>query len=283
MKIAIIGLGLIGGSFAKGFKTYSDHEVYGLDIDGDTLIYAKQSGAMDDALTDEVLAACGLVIIALYPHKTVEFLEQKAPLLRKDALVIDTCGTKRDVCKAGFTLAARYGFTFVGGHPMAGTQFSGIKYARADLFKNASMVIVPPDPADTVLIERIKQVLAPLEFGKLTLSTAEEHDEIIAFTSQLAHIVSSAYIKSDTAKRHHGFSAGSYRDMTRVATLNEVMWTELFMQNRDNLVHELDNIIAALDEYRAALDAGDTERLKEILRQGTRDKALIDGTGVQRA
>ena len=277
MKTAIIGLGLIGGSFAKAFKAYTDNEVYGFDTDKETLSYAKLSEAIDDTLTDEILSECSLICIALYPGKTIEFLQKNAHRFRKDAMIIDTCGTKREVCKAGFALAAEYGFTFVGGHPMAGTQFSGIKYSRADLFKGASMIVVPHDPNDEALLARIRSLLLPLQFGEIKLSTAENHDRIIAFTSQLAHIVSSAYIKSDTAKEHHGFSAGSYRDMTRVATLNDRMWTELFMENRDNLVHELDNIITALSDYRAALAEDDEETLRELLRKGTEDKALVDG------
>lgn len=190
---------------------------------------------------------------------------------------MDTCGTKRAVCAAGFALAEAHGFTFVGGHPMAGTQFSGIKYSRAELFKGASMILVPPHLDDMSFLTELKGLFLPLGFGKVTVTTPEKHDAIIAFTSQLAHIVSSAYIKSDTAALHHGFSAGSYRDMTRVATLNDAMWTELFLENRDNLLHELDSIIAALTDYRNALEANDAERLAALLRAGAADKNRIDG------
>lgn len=277
MKIAIIGLGLIGGSLAKAFKTFTDNEVYGFDTDHATLAYAKLSEAVDDTLTDDILPECDLVITALYPDATIQALTEKAPLIKKGALVIDTCGTKRKVCKAGFALAEKYGFTFVGGHPMAGTQFSGIKYSRADLFKGASMILVPPHLDDMAFLTGMKALFLPLGFATVTVTTPEKHDEIIAFTSQLAHIVSSAYIKSDTAKLHHGFSAGSYKDMTRVATLNDTMWTELFLENRDNLLHEIDSIIAALTDFRSSLAADDSEKLSELLREGTRDKSRIDG------
>ena len=277
MKIAIIGLGLIGGSLAKAFKAYTDNRVYGCDADAATLAYAKLSETIDEPLTDEILPECDLVIVAPYPNATIRVLSEKAPLIKKGALVIDTCGTKRKVCAACFALAETYGFTFVGGHPMAGIQFSGIKYSRADLFKGASMILVPPHLDDMAFLTGMKTLFLPLGFSKVVLTTPEKHDEIIAFTSQLAHIVSSAYIKSDTAKLHHGFSAGSYTDMTRVATLNDTMWTELFLENRDNLLHEIDNIVSALTDFRAALAADDGEKLSALLREGTQDKSRIDG------
>lgn len=277
MNIAIAGLGLIGGSFAKAFKSRSGNVVFGADTDKDTLSYARLSETIDEVLTDESLSLCKLVVIALYPDQTVKFLEEKAHLISKDALVIDTCGTKREVCEKCFAIASKHGFTFAGGHPMAGIQFSGIKYSRADLFKNASMIVVPEKFDDILLFEKIKDYLEPLGLGKLTISTAEEHDRIIAFTSQLAHIVSSAYIKSDTAKNHHGFSAGSYKDMTRVATLNEEMWSALFLQNSDNLIHELDNIITSLTEYRSAISENNKKQLIELLEDGCRCKKAVDG------
>ncbi len=277
MKIAIIGLGLIGGSLAKAFKTYTDNPVYGYDADAATLAYAKLSETIDDTCADDTLSECDLVILALYPDTTIRVLTEKAPLIKKNALVIDTCGTKRKVCKACFALAEQYGFTFVGGHPMAGVQFSGIKYSRADLFKGASMILVPPHLDDMAFLTGMKALFLPLGFATVTVTTPEKHDKIIAFTSQLAHIVSNAFIKSDTAKLHHGFSAGSYRDMTRVATLNDTMWTELFLENRDNLLHEIDNIVSALTDFREALAADDGEKLSFLLREGTADKSRIDG------
>ncbi len=277
MKTAIIGLGLIGGSFAKSFKARSDNMVYGADLDHDTLTYAKLSESIDEVLTEETLSQCELIIIALYPDATIQWLENNAHLISKSAIVIDTCGTKREVCKAGFEIANKHGFTFVGGHPMAGTQFSGIKYSRADLFKDASMVIVPEHLDNMALLEKIKILLAPANFAKITPSTPNEHDRIIAFTSQLAHVVSSAYIKSNTAKVHHGFSAGSYKDMTRVATLNEEMWSKLFIQNSDNLVNELENIISALNEYKAAIESKDRDTLMSLLKDGSKCKTFVDG------
>ena len=159
---------------------------------------------------------------------------------------------------------------------MAGTQYSGYRYARANLYHNAPMVIVPPNYDDIFLLERIKELLLPAGFGKISVTTAEKHDEMIAFTSQLAHVVSNAYIKSPTAAEHLSFSAGSYRDLTRVAKLNETMWTELFLDNAEHLGFELDCLIKSLREYRDAIAAGDAETLKKLLKDGRERKEAID-------
>ena len=197
--------------------------------------------------------------------------------LPPQAVVIDCCGTKSEICRVGFRLAEEYGFTFVGGHPMAGTQYSGLKHSRATLFKGASMVIVPPVYDDIDFLQRVKDLLAPAQFGRITVTTAEEHDEMIAFTSQMPHLVSNAFIKSPTARRHKGFSAGSYKDLTRVAWLNEQMWTELFLANRDNLIREVDGLIGELGKYREAMATGDAPALRALLAEGRRIKEEVDG------
>jgi prephenate dehydrogenase len=273
MNIGIIGLGLIGGSFAKAYKA-AGHTVFASDTDKSIQDFAILSGAVDAPLDTEALRQCELVIIALYPGAAIEYLELSH--IPPEATVIDCCGTKANVCAAGFAAARRQGFTFVGGHPMAGTEQSGFKHSRADLFKGAAMIIVPPVYDDIIFLEKIKNLLAPAEFSGLTVTTAEKHDEMIAYTSQMAHLVSNAFIKSPTVFKHKGFSAGSYRDLTRVAWLNEAMWTELFMENRKHLMAELDLFIASLGEYRAALGAGDAETMKMLLRDGKRVKEEVD-------
>lgn len=276
MKVGICGLGLIGGSMAKAYKA-KGHTVYGYDKDNNTLGYAMIASIIDGELNEETIKECELILIALYPKAAIEYLELIAPIVKKSTVVIDLCGTKQLVCDTGFSLAKIYGFTFVGGHPMAGTQYSGIKYSKATLFKNAPMVIIPPVYDDISLLNKIKELLLPAEFGKLSVTTAKEHDAMIAFTSQLAHVVSNAYVKSPTAENHKGFSAGSYKDMTRVAWLNENMWTELFLENREALLYEIDNIIASLSEYKTAIENNDAENLKKLLRDGRLAKEKIDG------
>jgi prephenate dehydrogenase len=203
-------------------------------------------------------------------------MKRIAPLVSKDAVMIDLCGTKQQICEAGFALADEFGFTFVGGHPMAGTHNSGYKYSKASMFQGAPMVLVPRNLDDIAFMDRIKQMLAPAGFGKYSFTTAKKHDKMIAFTSQLAHVVSNAYVKSPTAREHNGFSAGSYKDMTRVAWLNETMWTELFFENKEPLLYEIDSIIASLTEYRDALENNDKDRMRSILREGRIAKEALD-------
>ncbi len=277
MTVGICGLGLIGGSMARAYKA-SEHTVLGFDTDNASLGYATLAGITDGTLTFDNARECDLLLIALYPDAAIEYLNEIAPKLAgADTVVIDLCGTKRQICEVGFSLAEKHGFTFVGGHPMAGTQYSGLKHSRATLFKNAPMVLVPPVYDDIYFLDKIKTLLAPAQFGKITVTTAEEHDAMIAFTSQLAHVVSNAYVKSPTAQNHKGFSAGSYKDMTRVAWLNENMWTELFLENKQPLLFEIDTIISSLTEYRNAIAADDSDTLRALLRDGRIAKEKVDG------
>lgn len=276
MTVGIVGLGLIGGSLAKAYKK-AGWRVLAHDIDPQVLGIAKVAGAVDGALDAQGLQDCGLLLIALYPKASVAYLEQVAASIPQSCLVIDCCGTKRAVCEAGFALARQHGFTFAGGHPMAGTQYSGFAHSDAALFQGAPMVIVPEAYDDIRLLTRIQQALAPAGFKAISVSTAEEHDRVIAFTSQLAHVVSNAFIKSPTARGHRGVSAGSYRDLTRVAWLNPEMWTDLFMENREHLLHEIDGLMQELHRYRDALAQGDAGAMRALLDEGRRRKQEIDG------
>ena len=277
MTIGICGLGLIGGSMAKAYKATGNFTVYGYDRDESTEGFARLSGAIDGSLDDATIPLCDLILIALYPSAPIEYLERIAPIINRDTLVMDLCGVKSEICSVGFRLSEKYGFTFVGGHPMAGTQFSGFKYARADLFRGAPIVLVPKNFSSIALLERVKKHLLPAGFGSFSVTTAEDHDRVIAYTSQLAHVVSNAYVKSPTSREHHGFSAGSYKDLTRVAWLNEKMWAELFLQNKEPLLSELDTIIASLSKYRDALSNEDRNALTALLRDGRIAKEEADG------
>ena len=276
MTVGICGLGLIGASMAKAYKL-EGHTVLGYDKDKTTYGFAIVASVIDGELNQDTIKNCDLILIALYPQATVEYLKSIAKFVDKSTVVMDLCGTKKLVCETGMALAEEYGFTFVGGHPMAGKQFSGIKYSKASLFKNAPMVIVPPVFDDISFLEKIKSMLLPAGFSKFSVTTAEQHDAMIAFTSQLAHIVSNAYVKSPTAANHKGFSAGSYKDMTRVAWLNENMWTELFLENKGPLLFEIDTIINSLTAYKKAIKNNDADTLRELLRDGRIAKENIDG------
>ena len=276
MTVGIVGLGLIGGSFAKAYHA-SGERVLAQDIDRDVLSFAVISGAVDEELTDGTMAECDLILLAVCPAAAVEWLRKNAPKIASHTLVIDCCGTKRTVCAACFPIAAQYGITYLGGHPMAGTQFSGFKYAKEDLYHGAPMVLVPPRFDDIELLSHVKDLLSPAGFGSYSVTTAEQHDEMIAFTSQLAHVASNAYIKSPTAKKHKGFSAGSYKDMTRVAWLAPHMWAELFLENRDFLLKEIDCYIEHLSQYKAAMEENDEEELIRLLDEGKKRKEEVDG------
>ena len=274
MTVGIVGLGLIGGSLAKAYHE-AGHRVLAYDIDSSVTAFAQMANAIDEALSEENIAQCDLLLLAVYPQAAIDYLAQHAALLRKDAVVVDCCGTKRIVCAACFKIAKEHCFLFVGGHPMAGTHFSGFKYSRATLFKGAPMVLVPPVLDDMQMIERVCKLLDAPCFGHFSVTTAEKHDEMIAFTSQLAHVVSNAYVKSPTARSHKGFSAGSYKDLTRVAWLNPQMWTELFLDNRDHLITELDGLCSELQKYRDALSEGNSETLCALLEEGKRCKEEV--------
>ena len=272
MQIGIVGLGLIGGSFARAIKEMTDHTVLAYDIDRSTILGASLVGAIDGELDDAALQNCDLLLLSLYPQAVVDYVTAHAAQIRPGTIVIDCCGVKRVVCEPLCKLAKEHGFHFLGGHPMAGTQFWGFSHARASLFKGASMILTTDGVDDIRVLETVKTLFLSLGFEKLTFATAEEHDEIIAYTSQLAHVVSNAYVKSPTAMVRKGFSAGSYRDMTRVAKLNVEMWTELFLENGDNLTKELDLLIDHLQEYRDALQNRDEAKLRQLLEDGRQTK-----------
>lgn len=276
MTIGIAGLGLIGGSFARAIKKYTERTVLGVDKSPDTEAMAIEAGAIDGVLSDSLISTCDLIIVSLYPEQTVQWIKEKAERIKPGTVVMDTCGIKRPVCQALEPLAEEKHFTFIGGHPMAGRELSGFQASLADLFVGASLILTTQEPPEIITVLARK-----LGFGMVKCTTAEEHDRMIAFTSQLAHIVSGAYVKSPSSLEHRGYSAGSFKDLTRVAYLNENMWTELFMDNRDNLSNEIEHIIQELGKYKEALDCKDSVRLKELLKEGREMKERTNESGTR--
>ncbi|HAX40448.1 MAG TPA: prephenate dehydrogenase/arogenate dehydrogenase family protein [Clostridiales bacterium] len=277
MNIGIVGLGLIGGSMAKSIKFRTAHTVWGVDLDGETMTLSRLSGAIDGALTRENIPACDLLLVAIRPAAAVGWVREHAPLFSKSMILVDLCGVKRNVCAQLAPIAKTYGFAYIGGHPMAGRERGGFVHSSEELFTGASMILTPDQNTDMRMLETLKAFFTDIGFAGLTFSTPEEHDRIIAYTSQLAHLVSSAYIKSPEAQRRRGFSAGSFRDMTRVAHLDEAMWTELFLDDADYLTEQLEILIDYLNEYRAALTARDAEKLQALLKDGREKKATAGG------
>jgi len=276
MHVGILGLGLIGGSLARAYSK-AGHTVYACEQDADMLAFAQLAGAVNGVLSESTLPCCDLILLAIYAEGSAQWLEHNGKFIAKTALVIDCCGIKQAICDRCFPLAEKYGFTFVGGHPMAGSHNSGFKYSRSNLFQGAPMVLVPPRYDDPDLYQRIKDALQPCNFGSFSVTTACEHDKMIAFTSQMPHILSNAFIKSPTALQHKGFSAGSYKDLTRVAWLNPHMWAELFLSNKDNVLFELDTYINSLIRYKEALINDDETTLITLLEEGRKRKEEVDG------
>ena len=263
MTIGIVGLGLIGGSFAKAIKKYTDHRVLACNRSPQAEAKAMEAGAIDEVLSDSLIGQCQLIIVSLYPEASIQWVKSHRQLIAPGTVVMDACGIKRPICEALEPVAEEGHFTFIGGHPMAGRELSGFDATLADLFVGASLILTTPNPP-----QMLTDLATQLGFAMVKCTTAENHDKMIAFTSQLAHIVSGAYIKSPSALEHKGYSAGSFKDLTRVAYLNETMWTELFMDNRDYLSREIGNIICELQKYKDAMDEGDSVRLKELLKEG---------------
>lgn len=276
MIAGIVGLGLISGSMAKAYAA-AGHTVYAHNRNKTILDFAILDGAVTAPMDNKNIRTCDVILVGLPPEASIRWIKSHAELFSPHTTVIDLCGTKRVVCEALFPVARAHGFTFVGGHPMAGTHNAGYKYAKETLFKGAPMVLCPPDGFDMELLTKIKRLLSPAGFGKFSVTTPAEHDKMIAFTSQMCHVVSNAYIKSPTARLHRGFSAGSYKDLTRVAWLNPDMWAELMLENRDYMLEEMDVLIENLTKYRTAIQHNDFDDLRSLLDDGRRIKEEVDG------
>ncbi len=268
MNIAVIGLGLIGGSLCKSLKKHTFHHIMGIDRDKETIRKALEQNAIDEEITVDKLKEANLSIICLYPEAICEFVRENADNFKKGSIVTDTCGIKKTIVDACTPVLEERGVMFVGTHPMAGREFSGFDYSTNSLFDNASFIITPSKNTPQIAVDLLSTLAGSIGFGKAVVAAPEKHDQIIAYTSQLAHVVSNAYVKSPSVNDFNGFSAGSFMDLTRVAKLNENMWTSLFMCNKESLLNELNQIIENITEYRDAIICGDRERLCGLLRDG---------------
>ncbi len=276
MNVGIVGLGLMGASFGRALRAKGKAKVFGADIAEDTLLKAELIGAIDDVLDEKSAAELDMLVISVYPRDFKKVAETYLPFMKKGSVVLDFCGIKRSVCKDMKELSISYpDINFIGGHPMAGREYSGIDHSVTTLFEKASMLLIPVR-TDIFKEEELKAFFLSVGFGEVVFTTAETHDEIISYTSQLCHIVSNAFIKSPTAQAHHGYSAGSYRDLTRVARLHPGMWSQLMMDNKDKLKTELDLLISNLQKYSDALGANDEKKLSELLAEGNDLKLKID-------
>lgn len=271
-NIAIVGLGLIGGSLAKAISKYTNYHVMAKNRTRATLLQAIADGAVHEELTDDNICKADMVILGLYPEEAVEYVETVGDKLKKGALLIDVSGIKRYICKEMPPIAEKHGFVFVGTHPMAGKEKGGYFNSEADLFKGASFIITPTDDSTSEEVEWLVKFAEQTGFGMHVVCSPDEHDKMIAFTSQLPHVLANAYVQSPQCMNHKGFSAGSYRDVSRVARLNEHLWAELFLQNSDALTDELDLLIENITEIRNAVKSGNQRHLEDMLARGRKVK-----------
>lgn len=276
MKVGVVGLGLIGGSMAKAVKKKTDHEVIGWDISETIRYSAILMEAVHGFMEEGNPKDCDIVLIALYPQMTVDYIKEHAKDFKKGAVVVDCAGIKRAVCRQVQSVAEENGFSFVGAHPMAGVERSGFTYSTADMFNGATLIVTPYTGTDIGMMNALSMFFKKLGFAKLKVATDAEHDQMIAYTSQLAHVVSSAYVKGVLSSNFKDFSGGSFQDMTRVARLNENMWTELFLANGDNLANEIDGLIERMQAYSKAIRAEDADTLRQLLKEGREKCIAID-------
>lgn len=277
--IAIAGLGLIGGSIALALRQNSRHTLLGLDTNPAVLEEAARRRAVDRTGGAELLPEADVVILALPPETALAFLRDHAALMRPGAVVTDVCGVKRAIVEPASAICRANGLVFIGGHPMAGKEKSGFENADACLFQGASYILTPDGDTPEEAVSLMRELAAQLGCTRLTVASPEKHDRLIAFTSQLPHVLAGAYVGSRCCPFHAGFSAGSYRDVSRVATVDETLWSQLFLLNQDALCAEIDALIANLQSYRDAIAAGDQPRLEAILREGRERKEDADRNG----
>ena len=272
-NVVIVGLGLIGGSFAKAAARA------GYAVSAVTRTPPADAPFPVRTVADgrPFVAAADLILVALPPAAVVPWIEAHADAFKEGAIVVDATGVKESICAALRKYALQDRWTFVGGHPMAGKEMGGFAHASADLFRGASMILTPYPSCGRKPLDLLDGFFRELGFGRVVITTPAHHDRMIAITSQLAHVVSSAYVRDPLALEHAGYSAGSFHDMTRVARLDPGTWTDLFLANRPALLDALNGLIGRLSEFQRALDAADADALRELLAQGRAARLAASG------
>lgn len=274
MTILVCGMGIIGGSIAKALKAFTPHRVLGMNRSPQPLEKALACGAIDAAVDEVSLSQVDLVFLCAYPAACVKLARVLGPHLKKGCIVCDACGIKTAICEEMVSLSHEFGFIFVGGHPMAGKERNGFDVSDAHLFRGASYILVPCG-APQEAVDTVRQLAFSMGFGSVTLATPTHHDRMIAYTSQLPHVLACAYVLSPSCEQHVGFSAGSYHDVSRVARINEVMWAELFLENREPLLAELDLLLDNLKDFRDAIHREDGDTLRRIMKQSRLTKEKL--------
>ncbi len=267
MKILIAGLGLIGGSICKALHAYTDHSVYGWNRSEQTARKALEEHVIDGIVKDDC-SGFDMIIVCLYPKHVREWVRAHADTMSEGTIVVDVSGVKTDLPEEMTALCAQHGVHYLSTHPMAGKEKAGYAVSDEDLYQGANFIITPLPETPKFVIAQVRNLAHQIGFRRFVITTPEMHDRMIAYTSQLAHVVSSSYVESPVIELESGFSGGSFHDMTRIAAMNEDMWTGLFMENRESLLRELDILMENLGEYRKALAESDEARVYALIREG---------------
>lgn len=274
MNIAVIGMGIIGGSFCKALKKYTSHHVIGINRTQSTLQQAFDCGAIDEIGNEKSLEKADVIIMAVYPQAAIEYISKYGKYIKKGCIVTDSSGIKREICPQMTNLAKEHGFEFVGSHPMAGKEINGFSASDAELYNGASYIVVPCEASEKA-VKTLCDLAMELRFGGIKISTPEEHDKMIAFTSQLPHVLACSYVLSPCCINHKGFSAGSYHDVSRVANINAKLWSELFMENKDALIGELDLLIENINKITDAIKKEDKAAVEALLEKAHQTKEAL--------
>ncbi len=267
MQILVVGMGLIGGSICKSIQANTEHTVSGCDVQQEVLEQALADGAIDSIgrMEDGIY---DMVILCLHQRVAIRMVTDALPKIKAGTILVDTCGLKGRMVRDLTYRCSKVGVHYVGTHPMAGREKSGYFASVPNLFQGANLIVTPVDGTDDGALQTVKELAKQMQFGQIVPATPMWHDNMIAYTSQLAHVVSSSYVKDFCMDDALSFSGGSFQDMTRVATMDESMWAALFLDNRDNLLYHLDLLIENLTDYRDALKQRDEERLQYLIAEG---------------
>ena len=277
MKIVVVGLGVVGGSFTMALKEAGYDDVYGIDINEESLEKAKKLGLIKDGFTNgqEIVKSADFIIISLYPRLVKQFIVDNKDNFKDGAVITDATGIKKlfieDIVKI---LPENIDFVF--GHPMAGREKKGIDFASSQVFKGANYILTPVARNKEENLNMIEDLVYKIGFKRVKRITPDYHDEMIGYTSQLPHSLAVALVNSDVEGRETGsFIGDSYRDLTRIANINEDLWSELFLGNKDNLLKSIENFEIELDKIKDAIENDDKEALKEIFIKSTKRREKL--------
>lgn len=274
MNILVCGLGLIGASIAKTLKKNTNHTVLGWNRTQSVTQKALDDGAIDKTgELCELIPQADITIINFYPNAIVPFILEHKDEFKKDSIVTDSCGIKTLICRE----LEKYDldFYYIGAHPMAGREVGGYDNSLDTLYDNASFIVTPLDNTPRAKTDALVGLAQDMKFARTVVTTPEHHDEMIAFTSQIAHVLACSYVLSPLAPNHAGYSAGSYRDVSRVARINADMWADLFIDNKDALVREIDDLVSNLMKFKYNIINDDTNALKDLMNKANKIKEEI--------